>query len=113
MVRNSLKTARARTREPVRPVFVLPCEDSNDVYITRAREQDKESDKEPHVLSGRICAPKISAHVRNVTTNNALLELPLAVVQRAHVPCLEPPGDAVEVEGVLGDVSSCTGASRG
>mmetsp|Transcript_16529 Transcript_16529/g.39678 ORF Transcript_16529/g.39678 Transcript_16529/m.39678 type:complete len:232 (-) Transcript_16529:279-974(-) len=30
-----------------------------------------------------------------------LLELPLAVAEWADVPCLEPPGDAVEVEGVV------------
>ena len=30
-----------------------------------------------------------------------LLELPVPVVERANLPCLEPPGDAVEVEGVV------------
>lgn len=32
---------------------------------------------------------------------NALLELPLSVIERTDVPRLEPPGDAVEVERVL------------
>ena len=30
-----------------------------------------------------------------------LLELPVPVVEGAHLPGLEPPGDAVEVEGVV------------
>ena len=30
-----------------------------------------------------------------------LLELPVPVVERADLPSLEPPGDAVEVEGVV------------
>lgn len=34
-----------------------------------------------------------------------LLELPVAIVQWTDLPGLEPPGDAVEVEGVLKDVS--------
>ena len=32
---------------------------------------------------------------------SVLLELPVPVVQGAHLPGLEPPGDAVEVEGVV------------
>ena len=33
----------------------------------------------------------------------SLVELPLSVVERADLPCLEPAGDAVEVEGVVAD----------
>jgi hypothetical protein len=31
------------------------------------------------------------------------VELPLSIVERAHLPRLEPAGDAVEVEGVVAD----------
>lgn len=38
-----------------------------------------------------------------------LLELPVSVVQRAHLSCLQPSGDAVEVECVIAD-APCDGA---
>ena len=34
---------------------------------------------------------------------DALLEFPLSVVQRTHIPRLEPPRNAVEVESMLQD----------
>ena len=41
---------------------------------------------------------KKAAAARSVSI---LLELPVPVVERADLPGLEPPGDAVEVEGVV------------
>ena len=41
---------------------------------------------------------KAAARARSVSI---LLELPVPVVERADLPSLEPPGDAVEVEGVV------------
>ena len=33
--------------------------------------------------------------------SSILLEFPLPVIKWTHLPCLQPPGDAVEVEGVI------------
>lgn len=44
---------------------------------------------------------------------SVLLELPLPVVQRAHLPGLEPPRDAVEVECVVADAPGHGALLRG
>jgi hypothetical protein len=37
------------------------------------------------------------------TSTTVLLKLPVSVVQRAHLPGLQPSRDAVEMEGVVAD----------
>lgn len=41
------------------------------------------------------------------SSKNVLLQLPFAVVQRTHIPRLEPSGNTVEVEGVLRNTWVC------
>lgn len=42
-----------------------------------------------------------------------LLELPVSVVQWAYLSCLQPPRDAVEMEGVITDTPSHGALFRG
>lgn len=42
-----------------------------------------------------------------------LLEFPIAVVERANLPSLEPPGDAVEVESMLKMLIQRSNRSKG
>ena len=42
---------------------------------------------------------------RSKGCENALLQLPLAIVQRTNVPRFQPSRNAVEVEGVLANLS--------
>lgn len=42
---------------------------------------------------------KTQSYVR--TARHLLLEFPLSVVQRTHLPCFEPARDAVEVKSML------------
>lgn len=37
------------------------------------------------------------------STEDLLLELPLSVIQGTHLPGFQPPGDAVEMESMLGE----------
>jgi hypothetical protein len=48
-----------------------------------------------------ICQPTMRVDIVLLHLSAVLLELPVAVVERADLTCLEPSGDAVEVESVL------------
>lgn len=66
----------------------------------------KDTDVVRELVVGQEPRRRGGAAVEQRTTEAMLLatvsvELPLAVVQGAHRPGLEPAGDAVEVEGVL------------
>merc|ERR1719356_1146155 len=52
--------------------------------------------KYPHISSGTCSTPH-----KAVLLMSVLLKLPVSVVKRANLSGLEPPGDAVEVEGVV------------
>merc|ERR1719356_1933288 len=69
------------------------------------------SHKYPHTSSGTCSTPHKAVFLMSI-----LLELPVPVVERTNLSGLQPPGDAVEVEGVVthppGHSALLTGSTR-
>jgi len=57
--------------------------------------------KAPVCLADMNVKPDVYSEAYAGRSSTVLLELPIAIVERAHLPRLEPTRDAVEVECVL------------